>query len=139
MHKKNLEMFNRLLSLKENSHSVYSNYWVACIVVADNGQSFNGVNVENAAYGDTICAERSALVSAVSNGCKPKTIKELHLTSKNPGFGGGPCGSCRQVISEILHPEGKIYNYNAQGEYETYTIKDILPYAFTGKSLNEAK
>ncbi len=131
-------MFEKLKALKENSHSPYSNYWVTCIVIAADGRSFNGVNVENCAFGDTICAERSALVSAISNGCKPQTIMELHLTSKNPGFGGGPCGSCRQVIVELLHPKAVIYNYNKEGEHETYSIKEILPYAFTGKSLNEA-
>ncbi len=131
------EMFKRLTELKINSHSPYSNYWVACVVVAKDGRTFNGVNVENCAFGSTICAERSALVSAISNGCKAHTIMELHLTSKNPGFGGGPCGACRQVIVELLHPEAIIYNYNKIGEYQTHTIQEILPYAFTAKSLNE--
>ncbi len=135
MKKSNKDIFNLMQEFKSNSYSKYSNFWVTAVAVTTDGTNFKGVNVENSAYGDTICAERSALVSAISNGYRPKDIVEIHVLTKNADF-GKPCGSCRQVISELVNPEiGKIFMYNNEGDFKAITISQLLPFAFTVKDL----
>lgn len=72
-------MQEKLREILKNSYSPYSNFKVAAIVVMKDGSEFKGVNVENASYGAAICAERSAIVSAVSAGYKIGAFKELHV------------------------------------------------------------
>ena len=72
-------MKEKLLKLLDNSHSPYSKFRVAAIVVMKDGTEFNGVNVENAAYGSSICAERSAILSAISNGYKKYDFELIYV------------------------------------------------------------
>ena len=83
-------MKEKLLELHKNSHSPYSNYAVSAVLVMDDGKEFNGVNVENASYGAGICAERSAIVSAVSAGYKKGDFKEINVMVSS-GEIGWPC------------------------------------------------
>ena len=71
-------MKEKLVSLLENSYSPYSKFRVSAIAVMNDGREFPGVNVENASYGASICAERSAILSAISNGYKKHDFKELY-------------------------------------------------------------
>lgn len=73
-------MYEKLLKLLENSYSPYSNFRVSAIVVMKDGHEFTGVNVENASYGASICAERSAIVSAISNGYKKHDFESLYVS-----------------------------------------------------------
>lgn len=120
-------MIEKLRELTNNSYSPYSNYKVSAIVVMKDGKEFNGVNVENASYGATICAERSAILSAISNGYKKGDFKELHVMTSN---GGTPCFMCRQVISEFFDRDAEITFYSNDGDKETYQVKDLCPYPF---------
>ena len=72
-------MKEKLINLLNNSYSPYSKFQVAAIVVMKDGKEFSGVNVENTSFGATICAERSAIVSAISNGYKKGDFKELYV------------------------------------------------------------
>ena len=72
-------MQEKLNKLLENAYAPYSNYQVACIVVMKDGKEFNGVNVENASFGATICAERVAITSAIAHGYKKNDFKEIYI------------------------------------------------------------
>lgn len=92
------EKFKKIL---DNAYSPYSNVKVAAVLKCKDGREFFGVNVENSAYPSGICAERSAIFSAVCNGVKFGDIERLDLTS-SLSQKLYPCGACRQVMSEFF-------------------------------------
>ena len=122
-------MKEKLLNLLNNSYSPYSHFRVACIVSTKDGKEFVGVNVENASYGATICAERSALLSAVSNGYKKDDIVSLHVMCDTEKF-SYPCFACRQVMSEIMNKNTPVIIMNNLGEKEEKKVFDLCPYPF---------
>ena len=127
-------MQERLKELLKNSYSPYSNFKVAAIVVMKDGREFNGVNVENASYGAAICAERSAIVSAISAGYRNGDFKELHVMVGS-GKIGMPCFVCRQVISEMFDKNCNVYCYDTNGNVEKYTVEELCPYPFGNEDL----
>ena len=127
-------MIDKLLKLHNNSYSPYSNYKVSCIVVMNDGKEFVGVNVENASFGATICAERSAITSAISNGYKRDDFKELHVMVSS-GKIGTPCFLCRQVISEFFNENSNIYCYSTNGEVKEYKVSDLCTHPFGSDDL----
>ncbi len=122
-------MKDKLLKLHDYSYCPYSKFKVSAIVVMKDGREFFGVNVENASYGAAICAERSAIVSAISAGYRKKDFKELHVMVGN-GSIGMPCFICRQVISEMFSEDSFIYCYSTGGDVEKYTVRQLCPYPF---------
>lgn len=127
-------MIEKLINLQNNSYSPYSNYKVSAIVVMKDGKEFNGVNVENASYGAAICAERSAILSAVSAGYTKGDFKELHVMVGS-GEIGMPCFLCRQVISELFDKDVKVYCYSTKGDVEVHTVEELCPYPFGSDDL----
>ncbi len=125
------ERLNRLL---ENSYSPYSHFRVAAIAVMKDGNSFEGVNVENASYGATICAERSAILGAVSHGYRPHDFDTLYVMCDNDKI-GMPCFVCRMVISEFFETDRKIICMNPKGEEEIHTVAELCPYPFSDEDL----
>ena len=127
-------MLEKLKEVLQNSYSPYSNFKVATIVVMKDGCTFQGVNVENASYGAGICAERSAILSAISHGYKKGDFKEMHvLTSGNKI--STSCFLCRQVISELFAKEVIVYFYDLEGHQMDLTVKDLCPYPFDSEDL----
>ena len=122
-------MKEKLILLQQNSYSPYSHFAVSAIVIMKDGKEFNGVNVENAAYGAAICAERSAILSAISNGYKKKDFKELNIMVSS-GEIGTPCFQCRQVISELFDKDAIVRCYATTGDYKEYTVEELCPYPF---------
>ena len=109
-----------------NAYVPYSGFPVGAALECEDGTVFTGCNVENAAYGDTICAERTALVKAVSEGQRHFTRIAIY------GEGQGycmPCGSCRQVLSEFS-PEMEVLCAKAGGSYVSYPLTRLMPYTF---------
>lgn len=127
-------MKEKLIKLLENSYSPYSKFRVSAIVVMNDKKEFNGVNVENAAYGSSICAERSAILSAISNGYKKNDFKELYVMCDNEKI-GMPCFACRQVISELFDKNCKINCMNPLGDVVTLTVEELCPYPFNDEDL----
>ena len=123
-------MFNKLLKLAENSYSPYSHFRVSAIVVMNDGNEFEGVNVENASYGGTICAERVAITTAVSNGYKKGDFKELHIMCADSSKISTCCFLCRQVISELFDKESIITCYDKNGNKTEFKVADLCPYPF---------
>jgi cytidine deaminase len=118
--------------VRGRAYAPYSNYNVGAALLTKSGKVFLGVNVENAAYPDTICAERSAVVSAVSAG--ERDFEAIAVATSN---GGTPCGSCRQVLAEF-GLDIQVLLVDGSGELiQQNTVRDLLPGAFQPKDLSE--
>lgn len=128
-------MKDKLLELLNNSYSPYSHFRVAAIVKMKDGKEFNGVNVENASYGATICAERTAIVSAIAAGYKKDNFESLYVMCDNDKI-GTPCMLCRQVICEFFEKDKLIYAMNPKGKYIIHTVSEMCPYPFDENNLN---
>ena len=126
-------MKEKLEKLLENSHAIYSNYRVSCVCIMNDGRTFDGVNVENASFGATICAERNAITSAVAAGYKKGDFKELHVMVDSEKM-GHPCFVCRQVITEFFRDNDKIYVYSKKN-MEVYHVSELCPYPFSEDNL----
>lgn len=116
-----------LSRLLAHSHAPYSGVHVAAAVEGDDGQIHYGVNVENAAYPQGVCAEASAISAAVTAG--QTSIRRVWLASSLPGF-IWPCGGCRQKIWEFATPACEITSLSADGQVESHTIETLLPLGF---------
>jgi|LSQX01.3.fsa_nt_gb cytidine deaminase len=127
-------MVDELKKLLNNAYAPYSKYRVAAIVVMNDSKKFSGVNVENASYGATICAERSAMLNAISNGYKKGQFNELHVMVDNEKI-GYPCFVCRQVISELCNNNMTITLYNNSGEKIDVEYDDIIVHPFLEDNL----
>lgn len=126
-------MKEKLKELLKNSYAPYSNYRVCAICVMKDNQEFNGVNVENASYGSTICAERSAIVNAISSGYQKGDFKEIHIMADSNKL-GSPCFVCRQVISEFFDKDSKIVMYSKTDQKE-FLVSELCPYPFSEEML----
>ena len=123
-------MRKKLVKLMKKSYSPYSKVKVASIVETNNKDFYEGVNIENAAYPSTICAERVALFNAISNGAKKKEIESIHLMSTSEHL--MPCGACLQVMLELTTLETKVITYGKKDK-KIYTLKELIPYGPTKK------
>ncbi|MGN1342383.1 MAG: cytidine deaminase [Bacilli bacterium] len=128
-------MEESLKRLLKNSYSPYSGFKVAAICLMKDGKSFGGVNVENASYGATICAERVAITSAIASGYKKGDFSRLYVMCDSERIASS-CFMCRQVINEFFDREDEITLYSNDGDKETYLVKDLCPYPFGSSDLN---
>jgi len=128
-------MEENLKRLLKNSYSPYSGFRVASICLMKDGKSFGGVNVENASYGATICAERVAITTAIANGYKKGDFSKLYVMCDSERVSSS-CFMCRQVISEFYDRESEVVFYSNDGDKETYLVKDLCPYPFGSSDLN---
>jgi len=110
----------------ENAYAPYSKFKVGAAVLTDDGRIFTGVNIENASYGLTICAERVAIFKAISEGAKK--IRVIAVFSK--GSMPYPCGACRQVLAEFGSGDTKIIVYDGK-KIEEFLLDDLLPNRFS--------
>ena len=124
-----IQKANRARSL---AYAPYSNYQVGAALLTKKGQIFTGVNVENAAYPDSICAERSAVFSAVSAG--ERDFEAIAVATRN---GGSPCGSCRQVLSEFGLDIVVLLADENENLIQEKTVRELLPGAFLPQDLTE--
>ncbi len=116
---------------RRRAYAPYSNYLVGAALRTKSGRIFTGVNVENAAYPTTMCAERVAIYTAVAQG-----EREFDVIAVVTSNGGSPCGGCRQVMAEFgLDTVVLIADENGQVREQT-TVNSLLPGAFTPAHLN---
>lgn len=121
------------------AYTPYSDHKVSSVLVAKDGTVFSGINIENAAFSPTICAERTAFAKAVSEGVKDfqRIIIVGGLHGNIDGY-CAPCGVCRQVMMEFCDPETfKVILAKSEDDYKEYTLKEILPLGFGPKDLDE--
>ena len=126
------EILEQLRSLLSNSYAPYSKYAVSAVIRAGSGQLYSGVNVENAAYPMSRCAEQSAVQSMVTAG--ERSILEVWVMTRGDKP-GTPCGGCRQVLSEFAEPEVQVHCHTENGQQLDSTIGELLPAAFGPKYL----
>lgn len=119
-----------------NAYVPYSKFKVGASLLLDDGNIIYGCNVENSSYGLSNCAERTTLFKAISEGYKKENFKALLIIADcvNPV---SPCGACRQVMSELMDPNTKVYLTNLKKDLKVLTVKELLPYSFSGDFLNE--
>jgi cytidine deaminase len=110
-----------------NAHAPYSKFRVGAAVLLTNGKVFSGCNVENASYGMTNCAERTAIFSAVAE-LGPKIEIQAVAVTNDKGVACSPCGACRQVIYEF-GPDATIFFQAASGPKQAH-ITELLPEGF---------
>lgn len=127
------ELIDHAFSAMKNSYAPYSNYHVGASVACKDGRVFYGANIENASYGATNCAERSAMFSAYSNGIRKDDIEAIAIVSDGDTI-ATPCGICRQVMAELLNQDTPVYMSNGTLDLDS-TVKDLLPFAFTQEDL----
>ncbi len=123
------------LLLEAQSHSIspYSNFKVGAVVLTKDGKYHRGFNIENSAFGVSMCAERCALFHTYASGYTKDDIVSLSLITSSSNV-GTPCGSCRQVMSELMNVNCPVYIYNKdESEHLFTTVKDLLPYMFTSE------
>lgn len=117
----------RAIAAMENAYVPYSNFTVGAALLLKNGEIITGCNVENASFGATCCAERTAINAAVAAGHKEfQAIAVTNATDTKIT----PCGICRQVIYEF-GADIPVISSNQSGEYRVFSISDLLPHAFT--------
>ena len=124
------ELLGLASSVKANAYAPYSQFPVGAVLVAEDGRTFEGVNVENGSIGLTICAERSACVRAVSEGARRFTT--IGVSTHESAHTGSPCGACRQFLSEF--GLDLLVVYRRDGEVVTEPLSDLLPAAFELRS-----
>ena len=124
---------NEIKILKENSkfaYAPYSNFKVSAVLVTKSGKIYTGVNVENASYGGTVCAERVAIFKAVSEGEKEFDRIYLYVEDKDGNHPiVPPCGICRQVMSEFAM-DMKVIMIGDNDKEEISSVRELLPHHF---------
>ena len=128
-----LQLIEKAKLVREKAYAPYSNYKVGACVVTSMGKVFSGCNVENASFGGAICAERVAITKAVSEG--EKSFKAIVVVSQSAGKSKtAPCGFCRQFIHEFA-PEAEVITSDLEGNYQIFSMENLLPHAFGPKNL----
>ena len=117
------------VAVRPNAYAPYSHYKVGAAILMVDGRIFTGVNVENASYGLTICAERTAVFKAVSEGCQE--ILAVVVATENAG---SPCGACRQVLAEFAG-DVLVWLVDAKGDGRETTLYTLLPDHFGPEQL----
>ena len=119
-------LIGKAISMMDYSYVPYSHFHVGAALLAKNGTVYGGCNIENAAYGVTICAERTAIFKAVSEG--RRDFVRIAIAGRSEDY-CVPCGSCRQVMMEFA-PELEVICLNGKGESKTFALRELLPYGF---------
>lgn len=124
------ELVRAAVKAQEKAYCPYSKYRVGAVAVGASGAAYSGSNVENASFGLTVCAERTAIFKAITSG--EKSIKAVYVAARMPN----PCGACRQVMAEFMRPEGKVVLISAADNgrikrVETKSLRALLPHAFS--------
>ncbi len=123
------KMINLAFQAKEKAYTPYSGFKVGATVLSE-GDLFTGCNIENASYTPTVCAERTAIFKAISEG-KRSIDKIVVVADEEDVY---PCGVCRQVIREFA-PDCEIIIANSESDYKVYNLKDLLPNSFGPNNL----
>ena len=127
-------MKEELIKLLDKAYAPYSKFHVACLVLMKDGKYIPGVNVENASYGATLCAERNAITTAVSMGYKKGDFDKIYLMVSGEKL-STPCFMCRQVITEFFDKDSEIVLMGKNGDSSTYKVSDMCPYPFDSEDL----
>lgn len=121
------DLVAKAAKVRENAHAKYSNYPVGAALLTTDGKVFVGVNVENASYGLTICAERTAIAAAVTAGYQRGDFAAIAVVTRDAG---APCGACRQFMHEFGDMTVVLATADGSRPAEVSTVEALLPKAF---------
>ena len=133
------ELVQKAIEMTKMSYVPYSHFHVGAALLDKNGKIWTGCNIENATYGATNCAERTAIFKAVSEGVRD--FEAIAIVGGPEDADGSPvledfcppCGICRQVLSEFCSKDFKIILANKKGEQKLFTLAELLPESFSLK------
>ncbi|MEG2000791.1 MAG: cytidine deaminase [Evtepia sp.] len=128
----NQELVTLALTARNHAYAPYSHFSVGAALECQDGTIFTGCNVENAAYGSSICAERTALVKAVSEGFQTFTRLAIAASGSELCY---PCGACRQMLFEFA-PQLLILSADQNGHFDPISLSDLLPHGFGAQTLS---
>lgn len=128
------KMFEKALAVQKNAYVPYSDFPLGAAVLTADGSIYTGVNIENASFGLTNCAERSAIFSAVSQGKRKIEALLIVSSTEEPVT---PCGACRQVIKEFAAGDIEVIMMTKKGKELTMTSKELLPGAFSEQAMEK--
>ncbi len=123
------ELINIAVEAAEKAYAPYSKFAVGAALECDDGTVFTGCNIENASYGCTNCAERTAVFKAVSEG--KREFRRIAIFADTDEY-CMPCGTCRQVLNEFA-PTMEVLSVRRDGRYVSYSLKELLPRSFSLK------
>ena len=126
------KLIDEAVEARNKAYTPYSKFKVGAAVLTKNNMVFQGCNIENASYGLTNCAERTAIFKAVSEG--ENRFEAIAIVGEKDGP-ISPCGACRQVIAEFCDENTKIILANLKGDYVETSITELLPGSFSSKDL----
>ena len=131
------KLIQEAIKAREKSYCPYSHFAVGAALETKEGKIYGGCNIENASYGATNCAERTAFFKAVSEGERTFTAIAIAggTVGEDPVEYAYPCGICRQVMQEFCTDDFVIYVVKNEQDYQSYTIKELLPYGFGGDAI----
>lgn len=130
------ELINEAKKAREKAYARYSSFKVGAVIETKDGHIIYGANIENAAYGECVCAERNAIFQAYLKGYRKEDYLQMCVIADTDDI-TSPCGSCRQVLAELYSEEAPIYCCNLKGKYLKTTIKELLPFSFSGEDLKK--
>lgn len=125
------ELCSLAIKAMENAYVPYSGFHVGAALLTKSGKVYTGCNIENASYSPTVCAERTAVFKAVSEG--EREFSAIAVVGGQNGEINGvcpPCGVCRQVLAEFCKEDFTVLLVKGEWEYEKYTLADLLPMSF---------
>ena len=122
------DLIDLVVETTKNAYVPYSHFPVGAVLVAKNGQVFTGINIENASFGLTNCAERTAIFKAVSEGFLDFEELIVYGETEKPI---SPCGACRQVMAEFFKKDLPVTLVAKDKSTVVMTVKELLPYSFT--------
>ena len=128
------ELVERAFAMHAFSYVPYSHFPVGAALMCADGTVFTGCNVENAAYGSTICAERTALLKAISEGHRDDW-ETIAIAGQGDDF-CWPCGACRQMLYEFA-PNLRVLAARGDGQFQCAALSDLLPHGFGPASLEK--
>lgn len=126
------EWLKEVQEAQSRAYTPYSNFNVGALLITEDDEYICGANIENASYPATICAERSALVSAYSRGITKFKAIVIVTDAPEPA---SPCGICRQVLKELTHDDMPVYMTSKDGQIIKRTVNELLPLGFSGRDM----
>lgn len=129
-------LFKKAVKIRESAYAPYSKFKVGASVLTSKKHTFEGCNVENASYGGAVCAERVALLKAVSAGEKKFSDIVVVTDTQTPA---APCGYCLQMMAEFFKPSTRVWLANPKGIQTVHKFSELLKYPFGPKELKGSK
>jgi len=131
------QLIRTSLEARKSAYAPYSDYRVGAALLTADGRIYSGCNIENASFGATNCAERTAFFKAISEGCRSFCAIAVSggQGDSTPADYAYPCGICRQVMAEFCGGDFEIYIVKNELEFQRFSLSDLLPKSFGGESI----